>query len=305
MPNKLATIILIISFPVLTISIVVSYFNYKHLAKDMSSKSVMESTEQGGASINPPTPPYESRETTLMENGREDASGIAAEEPEALEQKEGVVLEEVADSEIPIANKTPYTVHKNITATVFWIGEPKGGGSSENNALSAWDDKWQDHYGGYDDYINRNGFYPATFTPKENPFYFDLPYNDFNDDGIRKKNAYDVVPWAHEKEFGTQESMLKNRWAKIMKGDVVCYGQWEDAGPYVYDDHEYVFGSNEPKNTRANNAGMDVSPALRDCLAFEGLNNADNKIDWQFVDLAVVPEGPWTEIITVSQVYWP
>ncbi|MBA3285845.1 MAG: hypothetical protein H0U27_12410, partial [Nitrosopumilus sp.] len=53
-----------------------------------------------------------------------------------------------------------YPIHKNITATVFWIGEPVGNGSSEDNTLSAWDDEWQKNYGGYDDYVNRNGYYP-------------------------------------------------------------------------------------------------------------------------------------------------
>ena len=95
---------------------------------------------------------------------------------------------------------------------------------------------------------------------------------------------------------------MKNRWVKIMKGDKTCYGQVEDAGPYYYKDFNYVFGTNDarPYSTRANNAGMDVSPALRDCLGFTGLNNADNKVNWQFVDTP--PEGPWTIIITTRQV---
>jgi len=202
---------------------------------------------------------------------------------------------------------TEYPLHTNITAAVFWVGEPVGNGSSEDNALSAWDDAWQAHYGGYDDYEHRNGYYPIGFTPKENPFYLDLPYNDFNDNGTPKTNRTAVVPWASEKVWSSNESMMKNRWVKLTRNGVTCYGQIEDAGPYQYDDYNYVFSTTDarPKSTLANNAGMDVSPALRDCLKFNGLNNVDNKVDWQFIDSANVPSGPWKEIITTRGIYWP
>jgi hypothetical protein len=138
----------------------------------------------------------------------------------------------------------------------------------------------------------------------ENPFYFDLPYNDFTNEGERKAEAYSVVYWADEREWNSQESMLKNRWAKIWIGDRICFAQWEDSGPYEYDDHAYVFGNSRPNNRRANNAGMDVSPAVRDCLGFEGLNNDVNRVSWQFIDSDAVPEGPWSEIVTTSGTTW-
>ena len=203
---------------------------------------------------------------------------------------------------------TKYSLHTGIIATVFLVGEPQGGGSSEDNALSAWDDEWQKNYGGFDDPQNRNGYYPVGFTPKENPFYLDLPYNDFNDNGTPKSNRTTVVPWASEKSnWGDRESMMKNRWVKLTRNGVVCYGQIEDAGPYEYNDYNYVFGTADPrpKSKTANNAGLDVSPALRDCLEFNGWNNALNKVDWQFVDQKDVPNGPWKEIITTSQINWP
>jgi hypothetical protein len=101
--------------------------------------------------------------------------------------------------------------------------------------------------------------------------------------------------------------MMKNRWVKLTRNGVICYGQIQDAGPYEYDDYNYVFSTTDarPKNKTANNAGMDVSPALRDCLKFNGVNNVSNKVDWQFVDFIDVPPGPWKEIITNSQTYWP
>lgn len=203
---------------------------------------------------------------------------------------------------------SPYPIHTNITATVFWVGEPEGGGSSENNALSAWDDAWQTHYGCFDDPYSRNGYYPQSCTPKENPFYFDLPYDDFNwdtGDG-RRANAYQVVPWANSQNWQENESMLKNRWIKMAKGAEVCYAQWEDAGPYVYNDAQYVFGTKDerPKSKEANNAGIDASPALRDCLKFEGLNNDTNKVSWQFVESGDVPSGAWKDIVTTSGTFW-
>ena len=201
-------------------------------------------------------------------------------------------------------SKTGYLIHRNITATVFWVGEPQGRGSSEDNALSAWDDDWQVHFGGFDDPFNRNGYYPVGFTPKENPFYLDLPYNDFDDAGKRKANAFEVVPWAKEKTWGPQESMLKNRWVKLTRNGAVCYGQIEDSGPYEYDDHAYVFGTAKPKNSLANSAGLDVSPALRDCLKFEGENNDDNKVDWQWVEAKDVPAGAWKQVVTTSEINW-
>lgn len=205
----------------------------------------------------------------------------------------------------PASSTSSYYLHKNITSTVFWVGEPQGGGSSEDNALSAWDDAWELHFGGFDNPNSRIGLLPVGFTPKENPFYLDVPYNDFTDSGNRKSNAAQVVPWASTKTWGSKESMMKNRWVKLIRNGVTCYGQLEDAGPYQYDDTAYVFGIAAPKSKLANNAGLDVSPGLRDCLKFVGLNNSDNKVDWQFIEASDVPAGPWKQVVTTSQIYWP
>lgn len=199
----------------------------------------------------------------------------------------------------------PYPLHTNITATVFWIGEDA---TPDNdfitNAVSTWDEDWLAHFGGVDDPFHRDGYHPVGFTPRENPFYFDLPYDDFTDERERRPNAARVVYWAGERVWGTQESMLKNRWIRVSKGDAVCYGQWEDAGPFLYNDAAYVFGADRPKNREANHAGMDVSPALRDCLHFNGPDNAENMVDWQFLDATDVPDGPWRRIVTTSGVTW-
>lgn len=216
------------------------------------------------------------------------------------------------------APKRVYPVHTGITATVFWIGEPKGNGSSENNAVSAYDDAWQEHYGGYDDHTSQrraptycNGL---GFRPKQNPFYLDLPFDDINN-AKAKAMREQVVPWAadyrRELAGSVPFSIMKNRWVKIWRkaGDTTytAYGQIADAGPYAYNDAAYVFGTHDerPRSRRAKNAGMDVSPALRDYLRFDGINNADNHVDWQFVEREDVPTGPWTEIETTRPVYQP
>jgi len=216
------------------------------------------------------------------------------------------------------AGAVSYPLHTHVTATVFWIGEPKGNGSSESNAISAWDDAWLVHYGGVDDPSPRrhagDNYFPARFRPGENPFYVDLPYDDFDSNGDPRPGRLRVVPWApaYAGRLASFEkrhrpfSVLKNRWVKLMRGGRVCYAQWEDTGPYVYDDAAYVFGRNDrrPRSRLAQNAGMDVSPAVRDCLAFRGLDNADNTLAWQFVDARGVPAGPWREVVSTRQVFW-
>ena len=86
--------------------------------------------------------------------------------------------------------------------------------------------------------------------------------------------------------------------------DATCYGQIEDAGPGVYDDYRYVFGAGDPRPASRlyNGAGLDVSPALTGCLGFSELNGDDNRVDWQFVDAAEVPTGPWTRLVTTQGV---
>ena len=211
-------------------------------------------------------------------------------------------------------------MHTNITATVFWIGEPVGNGSTEDNAVSAYDDRWLQHYGGVDDhgYVRRYPYFPR-FTPRENPFYLDVPYDDFLDDGSPRPSRRNDVPWgaaasdliAAAMKRGSPFSVMKNQWIKVSHtrngATRTCYGQVEDAGPYVYDDAHYVFGAGDPRprSRRAHNAGIDVSPALRDCLGFVGLNNDANRVNWQFVAQSDLPPGPWGRVVTTRQVFWP
>lgn len=193
-----------------------------------------------------------------------------------------------------------YPVHRGIYATVFWAGEK---GSVQNadipNMQSCWDDQWVRHYGGIDDPVHRNEYYPAGFVPKENPFYVALPYNDFRGEH-RKANAFALIPWANKKHWSINESMCKNQWLKITSEHRTVYAQWEDSGPFGSNDVDYVLGDARPHAAPNHHVGLDVSPAVRDYLHLTGLD----KVDWQFVDDKDVPVGPWKQIVTTSQICW-
>jgi hypothetical protein len=177
--------------------------------------------------------------------------------------------------------------HYDIVATTFWVGEVMDPSASDGSQeISAYDPHWMRNYGGCDGVVvggrcqtetrtAANGFFPTHMTPKQNPFYLDLPVADRS---------------------------LKNRWVQLHKGDVTCYGQIQDAGPAVYDDAAYVFGGARPKNTRFNGAGLDVSPALNGCLGFSQLDGMSDRVNWRFVDAGDVPAGPWTLITTTNPV---
>jgi hypothetical protein len=216
----------------------------------------------------------------------------------------------------PAASK--YPLHTGIASTTFWVGEIFDANAADGSQmLSTYDGNWFQNYGGCDGIastgvcktekrVASNGFFPTSMTPKQNPFYLDLPYDDVND-STGFKNRGTVIPWANDpgyvgKAKDRSVSFMKNRWVKLMKDGQTCYGQIADAGPGQYHDSAYVFGSNDarPANKRYGAAGMDVSPALNGCLGFKELDGASDKVSWQFVEAADVPAGPWTKITSSS-----
>jgi hypothetical protein len=180
-----------------------------------------------------------------------------------------------------------------IVTTVFWIGEKPAPNSPVPNRVSCWDKDWTKNYGGVDDPspANRSNYIPVKFTPRQNPFYCALPYNDKAREGHRPE-APRIVPWFNAAYQGPAVSTCKSRWIAIRKGNRVAYAQWEDAGPFRTDHWQYVFGNERPKPNLNKGAGLDVSPAVRDYLGLQGTDVTD----WRFVDFSEVPRGPWSTL---------
>ena len=178
---------------------------------------------------------------------------------------------------------------RGITATIFWVGESPSERNPTPNYASSWDPNWQKNYGGVDHPGKRNGYNPAGFTPKLNPFYIALPYNDIAPGGAHHPEASEVIPWFWRSYRGNWSSVCKGRWVAIHYRNKVCYAQWEDCGPFRTDDWEYVFKGHAPQPNPNGNAGIDISPAIRDYLGIR----SGYRVAWKFVEDHEVPKGPW------------
>jgi hypothetical protein len=164
---------------------------------------------------------------------------------------------------------TPRPWKTGITATTFWVGESPTP-NDPGNLASAWDPNW-------------------TITSKgQNSFYVALPYNDVAG-GHTKPEARNIVPWFKQAFVRDGQSVLKNKWVAIRKGSRVCYAQWEDVGPFQIDHWQYVFGNERPRPNVNGDAGIDLSPAVRDYLGMSGMDQCD----WKFVEAKEIPQGPW------------
>lgn len=239
-----------------------------------------------------------------------------------------------------------YPVHTGIAATTFWVGEVYDASATDGSQVcSTYDHRWAARWsgrpavgvaaagtdcagaplGGCDGRPSGsgptfrcvterrsagNGYFPTSpvVTPKENPFYLDLPFDDVNDAWGFANRAH-VVPWAADPGYAGQQdnpgfSYLKNRWVRLSYQGRTCFGQIQDAGPGEYHDAAYVFGAVDarPRNARYGGAGMDVSPALTGCLGFADLDGVTSGVRWRFVENVDVPTGPWTRVVTTSQV---
>ncbi|TIH33025.1 hypothetical protein [Subtercola vilae] len=211
-----------------------------------------------------------------------------------------------------------YPWHTNIVATTFWVGEIFDPNAADGSQVySTYDSNWASNYGGCDGVLvtgvcstevrtASNGYFPSQMTPRQNPFYLDLPYDDVNNPAAFAQRG-SVIPWAQQAGFkdhlsDPSVSLMKNRWVELRRGTQTCFGQIEDAGPGQYDDAAYVFGSADarPQNTRYGGAGMDVSPALNGCLGFADLNGDTDTVSWRFVDDTSVTPGPWTTLVTTT-----
>ena len=185
-----------------------------------------------------------------------------------------------------------YPWKANIVTTVFWVGEKPTQNNPVPNTKSAWDANWVMSYGGFDnpDSSARRNYIPANFTPRQNPFYCALPYNDVTH-STTKPEAPMVIPWFKEAYRKYGESVCHNRWIEIRShSGRTCYAQWSDCGPFRTDHWQYVFGNELPAWNINHGAGLDVSPAVRDFLGLSGMDVTS----WRFVDVHEVPPGPWS-----------
>jgi hypothetical protein len=178
---------------------------------------------------------------------------------------------------------------RNVVATVFWVGELPTQHNPTPNTQSAWDQNWLANFGGYDDPERRAGYQPAAFTPLLNAFYVALPYNDVAKGGVHQAEASAVIPWFWQSYRGDGISVCKGHWVAIHHQGRVCYAQWEDVGPFEVDHWQYVFGSETPRPNRNGDAGIDISPAVRDFLKYR----SGATVEWRFVQDREVPPGPW------------
>lgn len=195
------------------------------------------------------------------------------------------------------ARRVLYPWKTHVTCTVFWIGETPTARNPTPNDKSSWDQEWAKNFGGFDNpdpsariaNHSTGDFRPKSFVPKLNPFYIALPYNDLAGHLRYKPEARRVIPWFDRAGVEYGKSVCKGRWVQIFRNGRSCYAQWEDCGPWVTDDWEFVFGKNRPKTRQNGGAGIDLSPSIRDYL---GLKSGD-KVHWRFVEDAQVPYGPW------------
>jgi len=156
-----------------------------------------------------------------------------------------------------------------ITATVFWVGELPTA-DDPGNLASAWDRTWLES---------------ARY---QNAFYIALPYNDVAN-GHTKPEAKDIIPWFKQAYVRDGQSVLKDHWVAIRKGAKICYAQWEDVGPFQVDHWQYVFGNERPHPNKNKDAGIDVSPAVKQYLGMAGIDSCD----WRFVSESEIAKGPW------------
>ena len=210
----------------------------------------------------------------------------ALRDPYRVPPKVKIVIEEFDG----LSERNQYSWQRDIPVTIFWVGEDASQNNPTHNHSSSWEPNWLQNYGGVDDPSNRNGFFPAGFKPRQNPFYIALPYNDVQRGGGRfKPEASSLIKWFWRSAKAPGKSVCKDRWLAIHYGHKVCYAQWKDCGPFYTDDHAYVFQGKRPKPNRNGNAGLDISPAVRDFLGVK----SSQMVSWKFVENEDVPQGPW------------
>ena len=196
--------------------------------------------------------------------------------------------------------------HPGTRATLFWIGAVFDDTIEGQSISSAWNPTWAHDYGGCDGLgpIGRGchadprtagaGWFPTAVTPKQNPFYVGLPFDDVSDPTAFA--ARGRLPWAGEPEYAQllgdrAVSLLKNRWVAVTGPARTCYAQVGDSGPGQVADLAYVLHGARHQDPY----GINLSPAVFSCAGLD-FSAGSGGVDWRFAD--DVPEGPWTRVVT-------
>jgi len=187
------------------------------------------------------------------------------------------------DDELPTVTEYPF--HTDIIATTFSI-------LSDRDDLSSGITAWQD-------------------TTEINLWYCALPFNNrtfkfYYDKGYRPEYPYSYAQLATE---------VKNRWVEVYYQGITAYCQWEDVGPWFFEDYKYVFDPTGKTRPRAesrigqkidkgylysqagvreptvseyycNGAGIDLSPETMGYLTGTEENHITG-VRWRFVREAV------------------
>ena len=120
-----------------------------------------------------------------------------------------------------------------------------------------------------------NDFFPTQMTPKQNPFYLDLPVIDRS---------------------------LKNRWVQLQKDGVPVMARSRTPVRRSTTTPPTSSATPVPRTPGSTAPASTSRPALNGCLGFSQLNGASDRVDWRFVEQSDVPAGPWTRIITTNPV---
>src|SRR5260370_8941199 len=137
----------------------------------------------------------------------------------------------IPTSSHPSVQRYPWKM--SIVTTVFWVGEEAGGNNPVPNYKSSWDLNWTANYGGTDnpEPSARRNYIPIAFVPRQNPFYFALPYNDVTH-GQFKPEAPLVIPWFKQSYAGQGHSAGRHRRIVSPRATPVCSTHAANCDPF-------------------------------------------------------------------------
>ena len=107
-------------------------------------------------------------------------------------------------------------------------------------------------------------YVPTKVIPQQNPYYCNpLQRQSTYWPPARSASCFSVVSRGVSRAgcFHLQGPMDGDP-----KGNRIALAQWENAVPFRTDHWQYVFGNERPKPNLNQGAGLDVSPAVPDCL---------------------------------------